>query len=99
MINYIFAGLALGLVLSWTGPALASHPHACAKTATVESNLAMKYEEAVRVIGTAGRYTMNIFVALNGSWTVLFTSPNGFSCVMLSGADYEDVPWKPGQES
>jgi len=99
MINYLFAGVTLVLIC-WTAPALASHPHACSNTVRIESDLAMKYNEAVTATGTANQYAMKVFLSETGSWTIIYTSPAGFSCVMLAGEDWEAVPWEaPGRKS
>jgi hypothetical protein len=79
-------------------PAFAQMPQ-CGPRADVLAQLAGKWGEAPRAMGlipSAG--VMEMFAnAETGTWTATITSPDGKTCIVAAGADFEtmDAP-KPG---
>ncbi len=65
----------------------------CAPRAAVLSALADKYNEARRGIGMAGSVVvMELFSnAETGTWTIIATRPDGISCLVASGTEFEAV--------
>ena len=63
----------------------------CAPRADVLTALATKYGEARRGIGIAGQNAvMELFVnPSTGTWTIISTSPDGKTCLIASGSNFE----------
>lgn len=94
-----FTVSVLAVWLLTAGYAQAAHPHNCSRTATVEALLANKFDEAVKFEGTSGEYIARVFVSADGSWSLVYTHPRGFSCIMEGGSNWQEVEWKPGRKS
>ena len=72
----------------------------CGPHARIVEVLVGKYGEAPKAIGTIDQNRfMEIYVSDAGSWTVLMTTTNGYSCIIAAGGDWEDVPFEPGARS
>ena len=56
--------------------------------------LAEEYNEHRRVTGIVGgdKLLLEIFVSPVGSWTAMFTEPNGLSCLQAAGKNWDDNP-------
>ncbi len=81
-------------------PAEARHPHPCNTAISVKNMLDSRYNETVRFAGITGRLIAKFYVSDNGSWTLVYISPDGVeSCIMASGEAWHEVPWTPGQKS
>ncbi len=65
----------------------------CAPRPDVLAALADKYGEARRGIGIAGQNAvMELFVnADTGTWTMIATTPDGKTCLIASGSNFETV--------
>ena len=65
----------------------------CAERRTIVESLQAKYGETRQSIGLAqNNGVVEIFASTRtGSWTILFTSPNGSTCLVASGQNYENV--------
>ena len=68
-----------------------AQPAQCALRPDVLAALATKYGEARRGIGIAGQNAvMELFVnPATGTWTILVTTPDGKTCLIASGSDFE----------
>ena len=88
--------IVIGAVLagSWTLPATAQQQGlACAKRADMIRTLAKRYSEAPRAIGLAGQQAMiEIFTSKAGTFTILLTKPDGASCIISAGENWEESP-------
>lgn len=86
------AALALATaVFSW--PAMAQLP-ACTEWAEVLDHLADKYSEvpAERGITTNG-WVVDLVASKGGkTWTLVVTLPNGRTCMMAAGENWETIP-------
>lgn len=68
----------------------------CTKRTAMIDALARKYHEERRGIGIASRAgVMEFYVSASGTWTVLMTMPNGMSCILAAGRDWEDMAATP----
>jgi len=91
------AALAVVFVLPAT---VAPAQTQCGPHRRIVDVLAGKYGEAPKAIGTvSGNHFMEVYVSQAGSWTILVTSADGNSCILASGMDWEEVPFKPGARS
>lgn len=68
---------------------------ACVKRSDLVKHLAGKYQEAPTAIGLADNGALiEVFAAADGStWTVLVTMPNGISCMVATGQQWQSIPW------
>ncbi len=58
--------------------------------------LKKKYQEQRRGLGVAANYgVMEFFVSPKGTWTVVMSTPNGMSCILAAGRDWEELAIKP----
>jgi len=79
------------------GPALAqsagSGP-ACVKRTDLIKHLEAKYHEAPAAVGIADNGALlEVFASRSGeTWTVTVTMPNGISCMVATGQQWQDVP-------
>lgn len=65
---------------------------ACARRSNIVRNLEVKYQEELIAIGLAdtGRL-IEVFASNSGSFTILLSYPNGYSCVAASGEGWRTV--------
>ena len=90
----VFAGMAMMSAASVTPADAASN--LCTKRAAMVDALARKYHEERRGIGIASRAgVMEFYVSQTGTWTVLMTMPNGVSCILAAGRDWEEIAATP----
>ena len=65
----------------------------CGRADQIVSYLSKKYKEQVKGMGVVGsKGFMQLFVAESGTWTVLLTSPEGISCIVAAGDNFETIP-------
>ena len=78
-------------------PAAAQVP--CGPHADVLSHLAQRYGEKPQVVALTDQGNlMEIVVSPAGTWTILITQPQGPSCIVATGKEWEEVaaPVEPG---
>ncbi len=65
----------------------------CAPRDRAVMQLEKQFEELVSGRGLAanGKRMIELFVSEKGSWTVLISDPNGRSCVMASGENWQGI--------
>ncbi len=87
--------LALGAAVvsgSVIAPPAAEAAAKCGRHEQVVTVLQKKFKEQRAAIGlVANNGVMELFVSKAGSWTALFTRPDGISCVMASGSAMETL--------
>ena len=85
-----FAGLILLMAATAQGQ---TAPNRCAPRGDVLTLLGETYQETRRGIGLAGpAQVVELFAsAVTGSWTVTVTLPDGRTCLLVSGQDWEAV--------
>ena len=72
----------------------ASAQMACDKRAEVTDHLKRKYEEAPTALGVAnnGGLVELLKTEEGKTWTLIITLPNGMTCLLAAGEDWEDIP-------
>ncbi len=66
----------------------------CAERGGILEVLNSEYNEIARAIGLVSEEAvLEVFVSKeSGTWTVLVTDPEGFSCVLAAGEDWQEMP-------
>lgn len=86
--------LSLGLAATLLIPSPSSAQQSqCAPRQAIVENLSTKYGETRQSIGLAQRNNVvEVFASTEtGSWTILFTRPDGVACLVASGQHFEAV--------
>lgn len=87
--------LALGLVFGGIGaqPARAEGPAICAEREKVVDRLQKKFGESRRGLGLLqGQRVVEVWrSAETGSWTIVVTLPDGSTCLLAAGENWEDL--------
>ena len=92
----IGAGVIAGSV---GAPSAAEAAAKCAKHEQLVTVLKKKFKEQRTAIGlVSNKGVMELFVSKAGSWTALFTRPDGIACVMASGSAMETLKVAMGPE-
>lgn len=65
----------------------------CATHENIAAGLKQNFGEEVQAIGiTRVGALIEIYTSPHGTWTVVLTIPNGPSCLIADGADFQIVP-------
>ncbi|MFQ5619931.1 MAG: hypothetical protein ACE5FR_13265 [Rhodospirillales bacterium] len=65
----------------------------CGERRAVVANLEKTYSEAPVSIGLASNGSViEVLASPSGSFTIILTQPNGLSCVMAAGENWQDLP-------
>ncbi len=85
--------LLTSLVIAlWSFPASAQQQPPCVKRTDFLKHLEANYKEAPVAMGlTTGGGLLEVVVSQNGSWTIIVTTPNGISCGVASGENWESA--------
>lgn len=85
---------ALVLIFALALPAPAEAQTACGKWADIIRQLGEKYGETRRSLGLAqGKGVIELYASEEtGSWTILITSPQGTTCLIAAGENYQVEP-------
>lgn len=91
---FILAVAVLNLFLS--NPVHSQQQAACGDRTKVLKHLSGKYKEAPRSLGLANNGgVMELLVSPKGnSWTIIITMPNGPTCMVAAGENWENIPVK-----
>ena len=93
VVRYVIA-VSGALLIGWSAfipPAQAQVM--CGERRAVVENLEKTYSEAPVSIGLASNGSViEVLAAPSGSFTIILTQPNGVSCVMAAGENWEDLP-------
>lgn len=95
-IRRVLTGVAAAAAL-WLSPGVVDQASAqsmkCGDHRMMISTLSKKFKESRQGIGLVSNHQMvELFVSEKGSWTVLFTRPNGLSCIGAVGRHWEQMP-------
>ena len=73
----------------------------CDKRAEITGLLKRRYEEAPVALGvTNGGGLVELLTSENGeTWTLIITYPNGLTCLMAAGENWESIVAKFGEDS
>ncbi len=97
--------VAAGLILSLGHISLVfAQANTCAQRAEVIRHLDSEYREKTAAVGIAdnGAAVYEILTSSDGStWTLLYSTPNGLSCLMATGQYWQSLPQTvaPGPEA
>ncbi len=81
----------IALIVLLATPASASM--LCGPRDMVMANLERTYDEVPRSMGLASNGTViEVLVSKKGTFTVIMTRPDGISCLMAAGENWEDIP-------
>ena len=95
---YSLAGALVATVLLVAGAAIAQTM--CGERRAVVEKLGQTYSEAPVSIGLANNGSLiEVFASSSGSFTIIMTQPNGLSCVMAAGENFEPRPAPPDTSS
>jgi hypothetical protein len=86
--------VALGVLAAGTAPQpVAAQTGVCADRAKIVDRLQSKYGESRQGVGVAqGQRVMEIWASeASGSWTIVMTLPDGSSCLIAAGEDWEPL--------
>lgn len=92
MDRFLFA-LSLGLAALILAPRPAAAGPQCAAHDVVAQHLSDEFAETSRSIGLSTNNTvMELFASdQTGTWTLIVTLPNGLTCLMAAGDNFETV--------
>jgi hypothetical protein len=82
------------LVTAFSLPSAAQQQAACAKRTDVLKHLSAKYTEAPVALGLANNGgVLEVLSSKSGtSWTIIITMPNGPTCMVAAGENWEKIP-------
>lgn len=84
---------------SFSAPTSAEAAAKCGKHEQVVKVLTKKFKEKRTAIGlVSNKGVMELYVSKGGSWTALFTRPDGIACVMAAGSAMETLKVALGPE-
>ena len=100
--RFAYAALLATLAVLPGLPALAAGQ--CAARDKVVKTLADRYGETRQSVGLAPNSAMMEVYASSetGTWTIVVTMPNGLTCLVASGENFElvaEAPKKPGEDA
>ncbi len=88
-----FACMAAALFVATASLPAAAQQQRCTKRPEIVRHLAMKFSETPIAIGLSG--SGGIIEVLSsekgGSWTIIITMPDGTSCLIAAGQDWEQI--------
>lgn len=86
--------VATALIMATMVPAQAQQAPPCVKRTDLIKHLEDKYHEAPAAVGLADSGALlEVFASKSGeTWTVTITMPNGISCMVATGQQWQDLP-------
>jgi len=95
MVRIMIAALGVLLVGWGAVPATAQTELLCGERAKVVAGLEKGYEETPTSMGLASNgAVVEVLASPKGTFTIILTQPNGLSCLMAAGDNWEDLPHK-----
>ena len=92
----VLAAFLLAVLSLW--PAPASGQVLCGPRDGLDDLLKQRFGETRQAVGvsTDARRIVELFMAPNGSWTIVVTDTQGRSCIVLAGEDWTQAPQTQG---
>lgn len=88
----ILSALVLIIGSSLFAPAASAQP-VCGTHSAVSNNLKKSYAEVPVSMGvTIGGGVIEVYASPKVTWTLVITQPNGVSCLIAAGQDWEELP-------
>ncbi len=93
MVRYLTAILG-ALLIGWGAFSSSAQAQAmCGERDAIVASLEKIYSEAPVSIGLGSNGAIiEIFASPSGTFTIVLTRPNGLTCVMAAGENWEDLP-------
>ena len=93
MVRYLTAILG-ALLIGWGAfPSSAQAQMFCGERGAIVASLEKTYSEAPVSMGLGSNGAIiEILASPSGTFTIILTRPNGLSCVMAAGENWEDLP-------
>ena len=86
------SALVLIIGSSLFAPAASAQP-VCGTHSAVSDNLKKSYAEVPVSMGvTIGGGVIGVYASPKVTWTLVITQPNGVSCLIAAGQDWEELP-------
>ncbi len=83
---------ALIVASCFAAPKALANP-VCGNHKLVTDNLQQTYSETPVSIGvTVSGSVVEVYASPQGTWTMLITQPDGLSCLIAAGKDWENLP-------
>ena len=91
MMTKMMFGLSFGFAVLILATQHAFAANNCAERSVVLAELGSKYSESRRAMGIAGdTVMMELFASAdNGTWTITVTTPDGTTCLVASGDQFQ----------
>jgi hypothetical protein len=97
-LSFLFLAIPL-MAASAAKPAAAEDSMACGKRDEMLGHLAGKYHEEPVAMGLATNGSLVEVLASNtgGSFTIVYTTPAGLTCMMAAGNNWETIMLQPSE--
>ncbi len=87
-----FACMAAALFIATASLPAAAQQQRCTKRPDIVRHLAKKFSETPVAIGLSGSGgVVEVLSSESGSWTIIITMPDGNSCLIAAGENWEHV--------
>lgn len=97
-IALLAATVAAAAILAANPTPAAAAGQLCGPRGAIVERLASGYKEQQSAVGLTGSGMLTeLFVSDSGSWTIVFTRPDGVSCLMAAGQGWEAA--KPSDDA
>jgi hypothetical protein len=82
------------LLIGWGAlPSALRAEAVCGQRGQIVAGLDKKYAEKPTAMGLSSNGTvLEVLASDSGSWTLIITHPNGISCLLAAGEDWENLP-------
>ena len=93
MVRFMVAVLGVLVAVAGITPTVAEAQMMCGERTKVIAGLAQGYSETPTSMGlTSNGAVVEVLSSPSGSFTIIVTQPNGLTCLMASGEDWEELP-------
>jgi hypothetical protein len=90
MVRVLVLGVGLAAVATLSAAPANARP--CASRDEIVSKLSTDLQQKQKAIGlTQAGLLAELFVSADGNWTIIFSTPEGFSCVMEMGSHWMEA--------
>ncbi len=93
MVRYLTAVFS-ALLIGWGAFSSSAQAQTiCGERGAIVASLEKTYSEAPVSMGLGSNGTIiEVFASPSGTFTIILTRPNGLTCVMAAGENWEDLP-------
>ncbi len=100
-LSVLLAGITVMMPTSVAAQGIANNgaPIVCDDRNTIVSSLSDDYKETRNSIGLANSgQVVEVFSSIDGTWSMIITRPDGISCLIAAGKNWESMSRKIGQK-